>query len=335
MTQLRQNLATKEWVIIATERARRPDDFIHSGHGPAHDVPELDAHCPFCPGNEEDELEALRLPETGPWEVRIVRNLYPAVAPEGMLVRDFAGVAREMSGIGYHEILVESRLHNETLALMTPAAVTSVFRALVERGREIAQDRRIEMIVIFKNHGHSAGASLLHPHTQIVALPIVPNDVRVRADEARRYYDQQGQCVFCDVLGHELASQTRIVCETDHFVALVPYAAAGPFNTWIMPRRHTASFFGITEVELEDLGGIVQTMLRKLYEGLYNPDYNFVVRTAPTRDGGVDYLHWYITLVPRLAQAAGFELGSGIFINVTLPEACAEFLRKTGVVDGL
>ncbi|MBW7883982.1 MAG: galactose-1-phosphate uridylyltransferase [Caldilineaceae bacterium] len=331
MSELRQNLATKEWVIVASERAKRPHEFVVTERKTCGEGPVWDASCPFCPGNEEADLEVLRTPNSGQWQVRIVGNRYPALTAGGDLERQYAGLIRRISGFGYHEIIVEAPEHNTCAALQHPTDVARVFRTFIERAWMVQRDPRIEYILFFKNHGPQAGASLIHPHAQMMALPMVPMDVRVRADGARNHFDEVGTCVFCEILQQELEAQTRIIAETDHFVAFAPYASVSPFHIWVMPRTHLASFFHIPADEVEDLGRIMHTVLRKLYVGLRNPDYNYVIRTAPVRDLGAPYLHWYITVVPRVSLAAGFELGSGIFINASLPEECAEFLRQVDV----
>ncbi len=286
------------------------------------------AHCPFCPGNEETELEVLRTPDNEPWQVRIVGNRFPALSSQGALERQYRGLVRQISGVGYHEVVVESPHHNTCAAIQTPQEVARVFQTFVERGWMLQNDRRIEYILFFKNHGRNAGASLVHPHAQLVAMPIVPNDVRARADAARQHFDEAGVCAFCEMLQEEIELQTRIVAESEHFVAFAPYASSSPFNLWIMPRAHMASFLHIQPAEVEDLGRIVHQVTRKLYFGLNNPDYNYAIRTAPLSDLGAPYLHWYLTIVPRISYAAGFEIGSGIFINPSLPEECAEYLRN-------
>lgn len=326
MGHLRQNMATKEWVIVSTERAKRPHEFAVRRDQATHSLPEWDADCPFCSGHEELDLELLRLPADGEWQVRVLRNKFPALEVKGDLVRSFDGVHRLMSGIGYHELVVDSCTHNACHARQTPAQVALVLEAFHRRAEVIASDPRIAQIIFFQNHGPSAGASLPHPHSQIVGLPIVPYEMRARAEEARRHYDDDGSCVLCAMLQDELADATRIVAESEHFVAFVPYAADSPFHTWILPRRHEPSFLGSTEAERADLGELLHRILAGLYAGLNDPDYNYILRTAPLQER-CDYLHWYVTIVPRLTQAAGFELGSGMFINTVLPEECAAFLR--------
>jgi UDPglucose--hexose-1-phosphate uridylyltransferase len=328
MSELRQNMATKEWVIIATERARRPEEFIHPARPLTPDPPKWEASCHFCPGNEEPELEILRVPEEGPWQVLVVANKYPALQLEGEPDRMFDGVHRRISGVGYHEVLVESPLHNTCPALLSPAEITLMLETFRRRGRTIAKDPRIEHILYFKNHGPRAGTTVIHPHTQLIGLPIVPSHIRARAEEARRFFDDTGQCALCHMWADELRDGSRIVVESERFVAFVPYAAFSPFHTWIVPRYHEPSFLKATGTELADLGNVLHRVLRKLYVGLSDPDYNYVIRSAPIRETQQEYLHWYITIVPRLSQSAGFELGSGMYINPTLPEASATFLRS-------
>jgi UDPglucose--hexose-1-phosphate uridylyltransferase len=328
MPELRQNMATKEWVIIATERARRPSDFVQPSRTLTEARPEWDAACPFCPGNEENDLEVMRIPSHGPWQVRIVGNKYPALQRYGERMRTFDGVHRQISGVGYHEVVIEAARHNTCAALETPDEVALTLEAFKIRNKEIAQDPRIEQIICFKNHGERAGTSLAHPHAQMVALPIVPFAIRTRIEEARRYFDDTGQCAFCHMLSEEMKARSRIVAENDSFVAFVLYAAFSPFHIWIMPRHHKSSFLHASAQELADLGVILRQVLRKYYLGLRDPDYNFVIRTAPLHDPGDDYLHWYVTLVARVTSTAGFEMGSGMYINTTLPEHSAEFLRS-------
>jgi UDPglucose--hexose-1-phosphate uridylyltransferase len=327
VSELRQNLATKEWVIIASERSKRPHEFVDTNRSVDSKIPAWDNDCPFCPGNEEKELEVLRVPREDNWQVRVVGNRYPALAVGGTLDRQYQGLQRRISGVGYHEVIVESRFHNTCAAMQTPEEVALVFRTFIDRAWMIQSDRRIEYILFFKNHGRQAGASLMHPHAQLMALPMVPNDVRERADEARHHFDEVGSCAFCEMIEQEVAARSRIIVESEHFVAFTPYASATPFHIWVMPRGHLSSFLHAQDAELNDLGYIMQRVLRKLYVGLKNPDYNYAIRTAPVSDLGTAYLHWYLTIVPRISYAAGFEIGSGIYINPSLPEECAAFLR--------
>jgi UDPglucose--hexose-1-phosphate uridylyltransferase len=329
MTELRQNMVTKEWVIIADERAKRPDEYVELHERVISETqPAYDPNCPFCPGNEELDLEIERLPAKGPWQTRVVYNKYPALSKDGELRRNFDGVHRRISGVGYHEIVVESPRHNTTLSLMQPEEIKCFLETLYSRGWDVRKDARIEQVVFFKNHGERAGASLRHPHSQIIGLPVVPSDIRRRIDEARRYFDDTGNCATCIMMEDELEKQERVIGMSDHFVAFVLYASPSPFHIWIVPRRHSVSFLYIQSEELIDLAHLLRDVLRRLYLGLRDPAYNLIIRTSPVKEISNDYLHWYVTIVPRLSQSAGFELGSGIFINPSIPEESAAFLRS-------
>jgi len=328
MPELRQNMATREWVIISTERAKRPEEFIQPARERVDARPPWAENCPFCPGNEEVDLEQMRLPATGDWLARVVRNRYPALREEGERDRRFEGLNCAIAGVGYHEVVVESRAHNTCPALESLEEIERTLLAFQMRGRPMFDDQRIEHVVYFKNHGLTAGASLAHPHAQLLGLPVVPYSVRARVEEARRYFDDYGMCVHCRMREEEERQGVRIVIATEHFSAFVPYAAFSPFHLWIIPRRHASSFLEATPEEIRDLAVVMRSLLRKLYFGLNDPDYNYVIRSAPEHSQGAEFLHWYVAIVPRVNRVAGFELGSGMFINTSLPEDSAAFLRS-------
>lgn len=334
MSELRQNMATKQWVIIATERARRPEEFVDWSQRPVNQtLPAHDPHCPFCVGNEEGlDMEVLRLPQdAGRWHVRVVKNKFPALSQQGDRVREFDGVHRSISGVGYHEVVIEAPEHNTTPALVGAEQLGLTLLALQMRGVVMSLDDRIEHVIYFKNHGPRAGTSLLHPHSQIIGLPVVPYDVRMRDEEARRYFDDTGSCVYCDMLADELRDRRRVIVENEDYVAFLPYAALSPFHVWFLPREHHSSFLMVSPIALQRLAAIVRDVLRRLYYGLNDPDYNIVLRSAPVKAWYADHLHWYVSLIPRVSQTAGFELGSGMYINSALPEDSAAFLRSLEV----
>jgi len=330
MSELRQNLITRDWVIIATDRAKRPDQFTNQKKS-TKTIPRHCPNCPFCAGNEEDgTLETFRLgDDRTPWKVRAIRNKYPALSPTAEPMRISSGIHRTMSGIGIHEVIVENPRHDLTTALLSIEEVTDILLVYRQRYLEIRKYPHIETIIIFKNHGESAGTSLEHPHSQIAATPVVPHLFRNRIDEAVRYFDDTGECLFCLTLEDELRAAERIIFESKHFVAFIPYAALSPFHIWIFPRRHSSSFDDITDPEITDLAYTLKTVLAQLYYGLNNPDYNYTIRSVPIAEQATKYFHWYIAIIPRVSKQAGFELGSGMFINTALPEESAEFLRST------
>ena len=327
---LRQNAVTKEWVLFAPERSRRPDDFRTSQSGWTHERPVWHGTCPFCPGQEEEFTggETLRVVDaSGNWQVRSFPNRFPAIVPDGTGERIGDCFHRQCHAYGHHEVIAESPLHNTTLALMETDNIRPILRAWRDRIQALWEIDRTDHVVLFKNHGSQAGTSLQHPHSQLVSLPVAPIQARHRNEETVRYHDDFGQCVFCDMLEVERSDQVRVVTSGRHFTAFVPYAAYSSYSTWIVPHRHVTCYCRSSEEEICDLAEVLKDLLSRLYFGLHDPSYNLVVR-LPSRD----YLHsssyhYYISIIPRLGKVAGFELGTGMFINPSLPENDAAFLR--------
>lgn len=329
MSHLRQNFITKDWVIFATERAKRPHEFARAAADIPPVLPVYKSTCPFCKGNENpSEAEYLRIEDEHGWRVRIIPNKYPALSITGDRIRHNEGIHRSITGVGYHEVLIEHPDHNATITLMEIKDIIHILNAYRQRYNTIYLDNRIESIIIFKNHGESAGTSLEHPHSQITATPVVPSQIRQRLIEATNYFDDTGECIFCETLRDELNAKERIVLETEHFVTFIPYAALSPFHMWVFPRRHSSCFGEINDLELADLAYTLKTVLSKLFYGLNNPAYNYTIRSMPTDARHSHYFHWYLAIVPRVSQAAGFELGSGMYINTAMPEDSAKFLRE-------
>jgi UDPglucose--hexose-1-phosphate uridylyltransferase len=336
MPELRQNYLTKEWVIIATERAKRPED-LKSTRTPK-EVPSRVAACPFCPGNEsQTPPEVLRVGGSGAagWQVRVVPNKFAALARDQQPTRKIERSRRSIQGFGVHDVIIDTPDHSQYMALMTDAQVANVLRLYKARYDELSLDPRIAQVTIFKNHGMDAGTSLEHPHSQLIATPVISHQVRQRFAEALRHYDDYGECMFCQMIEEELQEKSRVVMLTEHFVAFELFASPTPFCTHIYPRRHMASFGDVSGTEITDLARLLRTVLAKLDWGLGNPDFNYTIRTAPAECVGVKYFHWYVSIIPRLTRVAGFELGSGMFINTVLPEAAAEFLRNVKGEAGL
>jgi UDPglucose--hexose-1-phosphate uridylyltransferase len=217
------------------------------------------------------------------------------------------------------------------MAMLPDEHVAKILGVFKERYNSLSADQRVNHVTIFKNHGADAGASLQHPHSQIIATPVIPSQVRHRLHEALRHFDDAGECMFCHMVEREVEDQTRIVLKSEMFVAMEVFASPTPFATHIFPLRHMASFGEITAAEIVDLARVLRTLLAKIYVGLENPDLNFTVRSGPSDYVGARHFHWYVSVIPRLTRVAGFELGSGMFINTVLPEAAAEFLRKVAV----
>jgi UDPglucose--hexose-1-phosphate uridylyltransferase len=329
MPELRQNYFTKEWVIIATERAKRPEEMVK--HRPVQSVSSRLETCVFCPGNEaKTPPEIMRLPANGndPWQVRVVPNKFAALSPDAQPIRTIHRSRRTIGGFGVHDVIIDTPDHSHSMALMPEAHLANVLRVYKSRYDALSSDPRIAHVTIFKNHGADAGASLEHPHSQLIATPVISHQVRERFQQALAHYDEYGECMFCQMLEEEMAEKSRIVLATDHFVALELFASPTPFCTPIYPRRHMASFGDISAGEIVDLARVLKTVLARLYYGLENPDFNFTIRSAPAEYVGVKHFHWYVSIIPRMTRMAGFELGSGMFINTVVPEEAAEFLRN-------
>ncbi len=335
MPELRQDPATKEWVIIARERMQRPHEFRRAAPRPAQ--PEYDPDCPFCPGREDrTPPELLSRRETGAanepgWSVRVIPNKFAALVPEGNTERLLLdGFFRQMDGVGYHEVVVETPLHNRFIHSMTRAEVEEVLNAYRDRYLALRRDRRVKLILIFKNHGEAAGTSLKHPHSQIVATPVVPAHVRRKCEEAVRYYDATGRCLYMDILKAEAQSGQRVILETGHFLVYHPFASQVPFETWIVPKRYCPSFGQASTDEMRDLAAVLKESLLRLAGLLNDPDYNYVIHSAPVDGEDEEYFLWHIEIVPRLTQIAGFEIGSGMRINTACPEETARAMREIG-----
>jgi UDPglucose--hexose-1-phosphate uridylyltransferase len=327
MPELRYNIITREWVIIATERAKRPEQFA-SRNTRRSPQPAFDARCPFCPGNEaQTPPETYRIGDERTWHVRAVPNKFAALSSEGELARRTDGLKRTISGVGRHEVIIETPVHNRQMAQFTAAELERAVQAYVRRYEAVTADPRIAHATLFRNHGERAGTSLEHPHAQIVGTPIIPPQVRERMETALRFFDENGRCIFCNLLEEELTEGRRLVAENERFVAFLPFAALTPFHLWIFPRRHTAGVLEASDAELADFAALLGTVLRKVRAGLEDPDYNLTLRTPPREAQGMRYFHWYASLIPRVTRVAGFEIGSGMFINTSLPEQSAEFLR--------
>ncbi|MFQ5852172.1 MAG: galactose-1-phosphate uridylyltransferase [Candidatus Binatia bacterium] len=329
MPKLRQDPTTKEWVIFATERAKRPDDFIRRTSDFTKETQV--STCPFCPGNEASTPPAvLTLPgeKSQEWSVRVVPNKFAALVPgrtSGQM--RVSNIFQEMEGVGFHEVIIETPEHDKTLALMQEERVLDVLKAYKQRYESLRQESRVKLILIFKNHGETAGTSLEHPHSQLVAAPVVPEGMRQRYEVATAYFDDTGRCIHCDLVEDEIELKERIVLETDRFIVFHPFASRFPFETWIAPKRHQPSFANIPDKDLKELAQVLKSILLGLFTALENPDYNYVIHSAPVEDEQKSYYLWHIQIIPRLTKIAGFELGSGMSINTVLPEETAKFIR--------
>lgn len=333
MPEFRQNLATKEWIIIASERQKRPHDFVKL-RPPMHQLPAIDPGCPFCPGHEAETPEPIAdfPPGTGAggWQVRVIPNKFPALIPDGdecSACSTREGPYLKRKGVGHHEVVVETPRHNQDLPMLSEEHMERVMLMYHLRYNALAESPSTELVVLFRNHGERAGTSIIHPHSQIVASSIVPFHVRNKLYEGQRYFDAYNRCVYCDIIDHELRDGLRVVMANEHFVAITPYASSVPYEIWLLPRHHHATFGTVEEDELRDLAHVLRNLLARLWRLLDDPDYNFVIDTAPEHMAAVPFYHWHLEIYPRLTTRAGFEIGSGIGINIVEPEQAAASLR--------
>lgn len=341
MPELRKDPVIGRWVIIATERARRPDQFAGDAKDEVAEKP-----CPFCEGKENQtppEIYAIRPKQTplnSPgWEVRVVPSVTPFLRIEGDLDRRGKGLYDVMNGLGAHEIIIETNQHIGNMADLSEEQITKVITCYVERIIDLERDKRFKYALIFKNHGWSAGGGRVkHSRSQLIATPVNPKRVKEELVGARQYYEHHERCIFCDLIKQEIESKERVILDADGFVAITPFASRFPFEVWILPKKHSCDFVNLDMPSRAGLARIMKKVLAKLKKGLNDPAYNYILHTAPFRrqKGGywrsIDYdFHWHIEIMPRLTRVAGFEWGTGFYICPMTPETAAKFLREVEI----
>ena len=322
-SELRKDPVIGRWVIIAGERSRRANPFRHytttiESAGP----------CPFCPGHEAmTPPEVLSYRGENGWSLRVVPNLFPALRIEGDPNKRGEGLYDLMRGIGAHEVVIESPDHEANPVTYAAAQMGLVIQAYRDRMMDLLRDGRFRYVMAYKNHGAPAGATLAHAHSQIIALPVVPVRVMAEMEGSEKYFDYRGRCIYCDILAQELDDPKRVVVQNHHFVAITPFASRFPFEISILPRKHEAFFWGAGYEESASLAEILQDVLRRYRLALKDPPYNYIIHTAPPGYPAPERYHWQVEVIPKLTEAAGFEWGSGFFINPMPPEEAAARLR--------
>jgi UDPglucose--hexose-1-phosphate uridylyltransferase len=331
MPELRKDPVVGRWVIIATEREKRPSDFR------SEPQPVRSEFCPFCEGNEDKtppEILAYRDRQSRTnqpgWRVRVVPNKFPALQIEGNLDKRGDGIYDRMNGIGAHEVIIETPKHEITITALSPAHVEEVLWSYRDRLVDLKKDTRFVYGLVFKNVGSAAGASLEHTHSQLIVTPTVPIAVAEEMNGSETFYKFRGRCLFCDIIDQEISVRDRIVMDDPNFLAIEPYAPRFPFETWIIPKRHSSHFENIQRFEIEGLVNVLLTVLTRLEKALSNPSYNYIIHTSPFDRSELPYYHWHLEIIPRLTRVAGFEWGTGFYINPVPPERAAEFLREIG-----
>ncbi len=334
MPQLRKDPVLGRWVIISTERGKRPTDFAHEKEV------RKNGFCPFDEGNEDKtppEVLAYRAPGTAKdspgWQVRVVPNKFPALSIEGDLDRAGEGMYDKMNGVGAHEVVIETTQHEADFADLSQEHIALVTKAIQERMIDLQGDRRFRYIQVFRNRGSAAGASLEHPHTQLIALPILPKRLIEELAGSKKYYGYKERCVFCDIVAQEVWTKSRVVCENDRFIAIVPFAARFPFEVWILPRTHQPVFETMDDSARTAYAGVLKETLQRINRALDDPPYNLILHTSPSGEVDTKHYHWHVEIMPTLTKVAGFEWGSGFYINPTPPEEAAKYLRDTDITS--
>lgn len=326
MPRLRKDPVSGRWVIINDDAAKL--DFVCAPLKKSSKV------CPFCPGNESQTPPTISAygkkgrTQGNDWLVRVISNKFPALRIEGSHEKTSVGLYDRIGGFGAHEVIIESPEHDLEMSDMSLEQVERVIRCFRDRCLDLKQDPRIKYILIFKNYGPAAGASMEHPHSQLIGLPISPSRVLGEIRGSERHFELSEHCLFCDILKQDIRDQERLVVDADGYVALAPFAARFPFETWILPKEHKASFDQISEEGITGLAKTLKSTLKKLKHCLGDPPYNLMIHTLPLQAGGEKSFHWHIEIIPHLTQVAGFELGTGFYVNPTSPEAAAERMRQ-------
>jgi UDPglucose--hexose-1-phosphate uridylyltransferase len=334
MPELRQEPITARWVVIATDRAKRPDHFSQADKKETA----TDAECPFCYGNEQmtpPEVMAYRPPETQPntpgWKVRIVPNKFPAFVQEPNTSNTQSNLYKTTAAAGFHEVVINSPNHDKDLALLSNKELVTLISAYKDRYQQLKKDPRTEYILIIVNHGEKAGASIEHPHAQLFAAPMIPAKIDEELTGSLAYYKNNDRCIFCDIIREEMGTKLRVILDTKHFIVFCPYASRLPFETWIVPKKHSSHFEKISPQEINNLASVLRLIFMKLRRGLNDPAYNFFIHTGPCHSAPLAHYHWHLEILPKLNIQAGFEIGSGIMINITRPEDTAAFLKSIDI----
>ncbi len=333
MNELRRDPITGRWIIVISDKVPSPSDFKVEPHVKNKD------NCAFCWGNETltpPEIIAHRrygAPNSPDWTVRVVPNKYPALRIEGELNKEGVGIFDMMNGIGAHEVIIDTPDHFRDMADLSHAETEEVLWAYLARSIDLRRDRRFKYVLIFKNYGKSAGASLEHPHSQLIALPIVPKRVSEEIEGAAKYYDYKERCVFCDMIRQEQEEKDRIIYEGEKFLAFCPYVSRFSYEVWVLPKKHQSDFAAMDRDSISCLAKAIRDSLARIKELLRDPSYNFIIHTSPINGHEREDYHWHIEIMPKLSKIAGFEWGSGFYINPVPPDIAARNLLSAKIEE--
>lgn len=297
-----------------------------------------DLLCPFCPGNEHlcpPEIFSFRPYDSGTtgagWTLRVIPNRWPLLMVEENYQRMGEGLYDKITGVGANEVIIEADSHGIRQSEMTTSQIETLFWTYRDRIHDLKKDIRLRSVLIYKNCGAFAGATLDHAYSLLLALPIVPRVITEEIAGAQKHFHYKERCIFCDVIRQELQIESRLVLETDFFVAVEPFAPRVPFETWILPKRHAPRFENIEPGEINDLASAFKEVLSRLDKGLHRPDYNYFIHTGPFGNECDAYYHWHMEILPRFAPISGLEWGAELYYNCTSPEDAADFLQSLTV----
>ena len=329
MPQLRKDPVSNRWVVINIESPQKASDFKSAPHEKTSKT------CPFCPGNEAmtpTEIARYEKRSRAGWQIRVVPNKFPALRIEEKPEKSAVGIYDKLGGFGAHEVIIENPDHSKDIADLAVEDVQLLLRVYRDRCIDLKKDARLHYVLIFKNYGVDAGASLEHPHSQLIALPVVPSRVQGEVKGAMRHFDYTDRCVYCDMLGQERSAKRLGIYAQGGYAAVAPFASRFPFETWILPTAHETYFENTSDEGLAALADVLKTTLLKIKNALGDPSYNFMIHTHPMHAKEQDCFHWHIEIIPHLTEVSGFELGTGFYLNPTTPELAAETLRNTSAV---
>lgn len=327
MSEFRKDLVSGDWIIVAPERAKRPHELLPEKKKRAVTPKSV---CPFEDLKKSGNLPLIAaFPNVKNWKIAVIPNKYPALRHSATCSLTLAlGPYRYLSGIGQHDLVIV-RNHEKNLMRMTLKEGVELFQCIQKRYQELIKDSCLLYTSTFFNWGASAGASLYHPHYQMLTLPIVPPNIQHSLNGSVEYFKVHRRCVHCDMLKFELKHKKRIIAKNSGAVALAPYFSRQPFEIHIFPLRHQPYFEKTPEQQLKSVVAVLQAALRKIRKNLHDPDLNFFIHTAPLKhQSRYKHYHWHIEIIPKISLLAGFELGTGVDINVVDPDSAAKILRR-------
>lgn len=330
MPELRRDPIGGRWVIVNVDHPAAPGDYERQTHS------FKPVTCPFCYGNESMtplEIDSVRdlhtVSNTPGWQVRVVPNKFPALRIEGDLERRGLGIYDLSNGIGAHEVLIESPYHHKDISDLLDQEIQQIVVMYCRRAADLIKDKRFKYLMLFKNYGPDAGASLEHPHSQIIALPMIPKNVLEEIKGAENYFEFRERCIYCDIISQELQEKERVVCENKYYLSFCPFVSRFPFEIWIIPKQHAGHFWHLSAEEMSYLAVILKDTVSRIKNVFDNLSYNFIIHSSPANgETETESYHWHIEFMPKLTRVAGFEWGTGFYIVPTPPELAARYLSQ-------